>query len=85
MSTESLLAGYRFKDLKAARIVSSRGDLTCKQRKHGFPKPIKLSDRAAWWPASEVHTWLRDRAALRDSPKLRKGSKTRATTMGAGQ
>jgi predicted DNA-binding transcriptional regulator AlpA len=82
MSTE--IAGYRFRDLMAARIVSSRSDLNRKQIEHGFPKPIKLSERAAWWPASEVHAWLRDRAALRDSSKLRKKSKTRATATRAG-
>jgi predicted DNA-binding transcriptional regulator AlpA len=64
MSTE--IAGYRFKDLKAARIVSSRSDLNRKQVLFGFPRPVKLAARAAWWPASEIHAWLRERAALRD-------------------
>jgi predicted DNA-binding transcriptional regulator AlpA len=68
-----LIAGYRFADLKARRIVSSRSDLHRKQREHGFPLPIKISDRAAWWPASEVHAWLRSRAALRGSPIGAKG------------
>jgi hypothetical protein len=48
-------SGYRFKDLKRANIVSSRTDLNRKQREHGFPKPIKLGDRQAWFPKSEVH------------------------------
>jgi predicted DNA-binding transcriptional regulator AlpA len=68
-----LVAGYRFSDLVERRIVSSRSDLHRKQRVHGFPLPIKISDRAAWWPASEVHAWLRSRAALRRSPMSAKG------------
>jgi predicted DNA-binding transcriptional regulator AlpA len=66
-----LVAGYRFADLKARRIVSSRSDLHRKQRSLGFPMPIKTGERAAWWPASEVHAWLRSRAALRDKPKAK--------------
>jgi predicted DNA-binding transcriptional regulator AlpA len=63
-----LVAGYRFDDLLEARIVSSRSDLHRKQRVHGFPLPIKISERSAWWPATEVHAWLRSRAALREKP-----------------
>ena len=40
--------GYRFDDLKRARIVSSRSDLHDKQRKHGFPKPVKLGDESPY-------------------------------------
>ena len=58
--------GYRFDDLMAARIVSSRSDLFYKQRDHGFPKPIKLGRRATWFPKREVHAWLAARALLRD-------------------
>lgn len=61
--------GYRFKDLQAARIVSNRTDLNRKQREHGFPKPIKLGDSQAWFPKSEVHAWLKKRAALRDAER----------------
>jgi hypothetical protein len=68
MLSNALAAGYRFKDLKQARIISSRGDLFAKQRDYNFPKPVKLSVRAAWWPAEEVHAWLKARMALRDSP-----------------
>jgi predicted DNA-binding transcriptional regulator AlpA len=64
-----LVAGYRFRDLKDRRIVSSRSDLYRKQRTLGFPLPVKTGTRAAWFPASEVHDWLRERAALRDKPK----------------
>jgi hypothetical protein len=59
--------GYRFADLRRRGIVSSRSDLLDKQRRYGFPKPIKLSERTAWWPAVEVHRWLEQRAALRDT------------------
>ena len=61
--------GYRFDDLKRARIVSSRSDLHDKQRKHGFPKPVKLGDgirSGALFLKPEVHRWLKRRAALRD-------------------
>jgi hypothetical protein len=58
--------GYRFQDLKDARIVSSRSDLLGKQRNFGFPRPIKTGERTAWYPKSEVHAWLAARALLRD-------------------
>jgi hypothetical protein len=64
--------GYRFKDLQDARIVSNRTDLNRKQREHGFPQPVKTGDKQAWFPKSEVHAWLRKRAALRDSDKSKK-------------
>jgi predicted DNA-binding transcriptional regulator AlpA len=66
---DDLLAGYRYSDLLHARIVSSRSDLNRKQRKHGFPLPIKTGERTAWFPASEVNEWVRSRAALRNQPK----------------
>jgi len=58
--------GYRFKDLLREGIVSSRGDLNYKQTRLGFPRPIKIGLSAAWYPKSEVHAWLAQRAALRD-------------------
>jgi hypothetical protein len=58
--------GYRFKDLQREGIVSSRGDLNYKQTRLGFPRPIKIGLSAAWYPKSEVHAWLAQRAALRD-------------------
>jgi len=64
--------GYRFDDLRRARIVSSRSDLHDKQRKHGFPKPVKLGDgirSGALFLKPEVHRWLKQRAALRDTAK----------------
>jgi len=63
------LGGYRYEDLRDARIVSNRTDLNRKQRDLGFPRPIKTGERAAWFPKSEVHAWLRQLAALRDNPK----------------
>ena len=59
--------GYRFEDLKSARIVSNRTDLSRKQRELGFPLPIKTGERSAWFPKSEVHAWLEQRAALRNN------------------
>jgi predicted DNA-binding transcriptional regulator AlpA len=60
------IAGYRYNDLLNSRIISSRSDLLRKQRDLGFPRPVKTGDRAAWWPANEVHVWLRGRIAMRD-------------------
>ena len=59
MSDEFAEGGYRFEDLKSARIVSNRTDLDRKQRTLGFPRPIKTGERAAWFPKSEVHACLR--------------------------
>jgi hypothetical protein len=58
--------GYRFKDLLREGIVSSRSDLSRKQAGLGFPRPIKTGPLTAWYPKSEVHAWLAQRAALRD-------------------
>jgi predicted DNA-binding transcriptional regulator AlpA len=60
------IAGYRFSDLVKSRIISSRSDLFRKQRELGFPRPVKTGDRAAWWPANEIHGWLQGRIAMRD-------------------
>ena len=82
MSLAQLRAGYRFKDLKEARIVSSRGDLSRKQRLHGFPLPVKTGDRSAWWGSDVIDAWLQTRAALRTAaaeakpPKLSPDSET---------
>ena len=71
--------GYRFKDLQDAGIVSNRTDLNRKQRELGFPLPIKTGERAAWFPKSEVHAWLKKRAALRDTKIKTKSQHARAT------
>jgi hypothetical protein len=60
--------GYRFKDLQALRIVENRTDLNRKQKKLGFPKPVKTGESQALFLKVEVHAWLRERAALRPAP-----------------
>jgi hypothetical protein len=62
------LGGYRFADLLREGIVTSRGNLNYLQKRLGFPRPIKIGLSAAWYPKSEVHAWLAQRAALRDRP-----------------
>ena len=65
---EIVMGGYRFEDLQALRIIENRTDLNRKQNELGFPRPIKTGKSQAWFPKSEVHAWLRQRAALRDAP-----------------
>jgi predicted DNA-binding transcriptional regulator AlpA len=65
MTDEFTAGGYRFRDLQAVGIVSNRTDLNRKQRQHGFPRPIKTGERAAWFPKSEIDAWLKKRAARR--------------------
>ena len=62
---------YRYRELEAAGIVSSRFDLHNKIHKHGFPKPLKdgaTMQAAAFWRKSAVHAWL-DRNIRRISAK----------------
>ena len=68
MTPDFSAGGYRFKDLQREGIVSSRSDLNYKQTRLGFPRPIKTGVKSAWFPKSEVHNWLAQRAALRDHP-----------------
>ena len=72
--------GYRFADLLREGIVSSRGNLNYLQTQLGFPRPVKTGLKTAWFPKSEVHAWLAQRAALRDHTttpaKPRKGLET---------
>lgn len=71
--------GYRYKDLLREGIVSGRADLHYKQTRFGFPRPIKITERTAWYPKSEVHAWLAQRAALRDrSAKSESKKRSRA-------
>ena len=51
MITDKELAegGYRFDDLVEHRIVSGRSDLDRKQKKYGFPKPVKTGNRQSWF------------------------------------
>jgi predicted DNA-binding transcriptional regulator AlpA len=55
---------YSFNDLKQERIVVDRSDLHRKQRRYGFPKPIKFGERQARFPKAAVLRWLRERAAI---------------------
>ena len=41
-----------------------RSDLHRKQRRYGFPKPIKFGERQARFPKAAVLRWLRERAAI---------------------
>jgi predicted DNA-binding transcriptional regulator AlpA len=67
MNSNDPISGYRFNDLKRSRIVSSRGDLHEKQKKHGFPKPAKFGARAAWWPDDEIRACALALSAARKS------------------
>jgi predicted DNA-binding transcriptional regulator AlpA len=59
------IEGYSFNDLVSAGILRSRTDLRRKQQNDGFPMPVKLSARQAWFPKSEVQTWLSKRIDAR--------------------
>jgi predicted DNA-binding transcriptional regulator AlpA len=65
------IAGYRFEDLKAAGILKSRTDLARKQKEAGFPLPVKLGKRQAWFPRAEVALWLSKRIAERPAATLK--------------
>jgi predicted DNA-binding transcriptional regulator AlpA len=54
---------YSFRDLQSLGFVKDRTDLHRKQRKYGFPTPVKLGQRQAGFLRAEVHGWVRDRAA----------------------
>ena len=56
---------YSFRDLQSLGFVKDRTDLHRKQRKYGFPTPIKLGERQAGFLRAEVHAWVRGRAADR--------------------
>jgi predicted DNA-binding transcriptional regulator AlpA len=63
---KSLQAGvYSFRDLQSLGLVKDRTDLQRKQRKYGFPLPIKFGDRQAAFLRAEVTDWIRGRAADR--------------------
>jgi predicted DNA-binding transcriptional regulator AlpA len=58
---------YRYPDLEAKKYVSSRSDLHDKQKKLGFPYPVKPSPKVALFLKSEVHAWWLDILARRDA------------------
>jgi predicted DNA-binding transcriptional regulator AlpA len=71
ISDEDLaLGGYRYEDLIELRIVSNRTDLSRKQTDLGFPLPVKTGVSQATFLKSEVHDWLRKRAAMRGAPPV---------------
>jgi len=63
-ASESDLEFLSYNDLKAARIVVDRSDLHRKQRKYGFPMPVKFGVRQARFPKRAVQRWLEERRAL---------------------
>ena len=66
MKDDDIVAGYRFRDLLAANIITSRADLSRKQQQHGFPLPVKFGGVAAFFPKAEVNAWVRDWMDQRD-------------------
>lgn len=61
---KSLEAGvYSFRDLQSLGFVKDRTDLHRKQRRYGFPSPVKLGERQAAFLRKEVIGWIRDRTA----------------------
>jgi len=57
---------YRYGDLFDRRIVSSRSDLSDKQRKLGFPLPVKPGPKQALFLKTEVHRWAQRLVEKRD-------------------
>lgn len=64
LDDKSLEAGvYSFRELQALGFVKDRTDLHRKQRRYGFPTPVKLGDRQAGFLRAEIHDWVRERVA----------------------
>jgi predicted DNA-binding transcriptional regulator AlpA len=64
LDEKSLEAGvYSFRDLQSLGYVKDRTDLHRKQRRYGFPLPVKLGERQVAFLRQEVLGWLQDRAA----------------------
>jgi predicted DNA-binding transcriptional regulator AlpA len=55
---------YSFRELQSLGYIRDRTDLHRKQRKYGFPLPVKLGVRQAAFLREEVHVWVRHRAAV---------------------
>lgn len=49
---------WSYDDLVERGLVTSRTDLFRKQRDHGFPRPIKLTNRTARWRVIDVMDWV---------------------------
>ena len=59
-------AFWRFADLVERRIVNNREDLHQKQKRFGFPKPVRLTagkSSAALFRRTAVKQWIRQRLA----------------------
>ena len=54
----------RLNDVIAA-IGMKRSWIYQKTRDGEFPKPIKLSERAVAWYASDIEDWIKSRAVMR--------------------
>jgi hypothetical protein len=68
MGVTDIEAGfYRFDDLVDRRIVSSRSDLSDKQRRLGFPLPVKPGPKQALFVKTEVHRWAQRLIEKRDA------------------
>jgi predicted DNA-binding transcriptional regulator AlpA len=64
LDEKSLESGvYSFRDLQSLGFVKDRTDLHRKQRRYGFPTPVKLGERQAAFLRQEALGWVRDRAA----------------------
>jgi hypothetical protein len=69
-TTDDIAEGfYRYPDLKAKKYVTSRSDLHDKQKKLGFPYPVKPSPKVALFLKTEVHAWWLDILARRDAER----------------
>jgi predicted DNA-binding transcriptional regulator AlpA len=55
---------YSFRDLLTLGYVKDRTDLHRKQRRYGFPLPLKLGARQAAFLRLRVHQWIRERIAV---------------------
>jgi len=62
---EHSLRLLRFRDLKAAGIVTNRMTLTrwMRRAEDPFPRPLRLSPAIVAWRADDVAAWLDRRAA----------------------
>jgi prophage regulatory protein len=44
----------------------SRSTIYDKMKRGGFPKPVKIGERAVGWVEAEVEAWLKTRMEARD-------------------
>ncbi len=62
---------YRFKDLRANKIVGDRKTLKgwMQRPSNPFPRPIRLGPRGIVWRAIEVNEWLSHTASPKETPR----------------